>query len=261
MDPINSDLIVLSVTTTYLKEQVDSTCATSSSQASDFRFGVFCAARRKIFTMPKKKKILGKDAVCECYGRFLHPSVHVRTRYPNMNKTKKFIGLVVVRLEQKKIRNADAECVILTSNDFIDNDGGYIEMYCNRRYINIEVEGPSYSYFGTHNNIQPNVNDEEMLEVEPPIGDDIMEFVSRTATINFDDEDVQELQGVVEIDNDNDPAPENIPNNINNECFYKDEWGHSGICNRKIVNGATEHKAFLNFPTSFSPTLVDMSMQ
>ncbi len=208
--------------------------------------------------MPRRKLILGKDAVCSCYGRFLRPSLHVRTRYPNMNKTKRFVGLVAVRLETKKVRNEDAECVILTSHEFVDDDGQFIEMYCNKRYIVVEVEGPSYSYFSS--NIQRNENDEEMSDVEPEVVDDeVFEFISRTATIHADDEDVQQLQGVVEIDNDNDPLPENIPNNNdrnNNDCTFKD-WGHNGICQRK-VNGATEHKATINFPSSFSPTLVDI---
>ena len=207
--------------------------------------------------MPRRKKILGKDAVCACYGRFLRPSLHVRTRYPNMNKTKRFVGLVAVRLETRKIRNVDSECVILTSNEFVDDDGVFIEMYCHKRYIVVEVEGPSYSYFG-HETIN---NDEEMSNDEPiELDEDFYDFINRTTTIQADDEDIQHLQqGEVEVDNDNDPLPENVPGfqpRGNPECSYK-EWGHSGICQRKI-NGAIESKATLNFPSSFSPTLVDI---
>ena len=39
------------------------------------------------------------------------------------------------------------------------------------------------------------------------------------------------LNGVVDIDNDNEPAPENIPGMVNDSTFsLESEWGHSGIC-------------------------------
>ena len=42
---------------------------------------------------------------------------------------------------------------------------------------------------------------------------------------------VAALNGVVDIDDDNDPAPENIPTaGVNTNSVLSSEWGHAGIC-------------------------------
>lgn len=208
--------------------------------------------------MARKRKNLGKDAYCSCLGRFLHPSLHVRDKFPNMNKTKRFTSLRALRLEQRKVRNEDVECVIMTSNEFLDDVGEFIEMYCAKRYVMVNVEGPSLYYFAPNVRINNNItaNDDD---IEVPVDDQIIEFLNRTSTFHADEEDVQQLQGTVEIDDDNLPAPENIPTPLvnDNACIYDTNWGHSGICSRKM-NGATDTKPTLNFPTSYSPTLVDL---
>jgi len=38
-----------------------------------------------------------------------------------------------------------------------------------------------------------------------------------------------DLAGIVNVNDDNLPAPENMPNNQGGDIIYQD-WGHSGIC-------------------------------
>jgi hypothetical protein len=61
----------------------------------------------------------------------------------------------------------------------------------------------------------------------------------------------------VEIDDDNLPAPENIPTAPDNNIVTWGTWTHNNICNRRLA-GASETRPTINFPSSFSPTLVDL---
>ena len=55
------------------------------------------------------------------------------------------------------------------------------------------------------------------------------------------------LRDEVDIDDDNEPALENVPEqNESSDSPLKTEWGHSGYCYRKTMNFGN-HKAKLNF--------------
>ena len=58
---------------------------------------------------------------------------------------------------------------------------------------------------------------------------------------------IKALQGVVDIDNDNEPAPKNVPATADNSNrLLSTEWGHDGFCFRRSQNfGSTWAK--LNF--------------
>ena len=60
-----------------------------------------------------------------------------------------------------------------------------------------------------------------------------------------DEGDIVSLEGQVDIDDDNAPAPENIPtpsNDSGNQIFYS--WGHDGVRQRHQVGGQN-NEAFL----------------
>ena len=44
------------------------------------------------------------------------------------------------------------------------------------------------------------------------------------------------LSGVVDVDDDNQPAPENIPTMTDTPSIISTEWGHEGVCFRKEAN-------------------------
>ena len=63
------------------------------------------------------------------------------------------------------------------------------------------------------------------------------------------DGDVLNLQGQVEIDDDNAPAPENIPSDGSNadadDVFSG--WGHDGVCQRRQSSGLNNEALVFNF--------------
>ena len=67
---------------------------------------------------------------------------------------------------------------------------------------------------------------------------ELFELVERTGTI-YDADDVALAAVFVAIDDDNSPAPENVvhPNELINNLF-EDEWGHSGICYRRLMGAS-----------------------
>ena len=58
---------------------------------------------------------------------------------------------------------------------------------------------------------------------------------------------IETLQDVVEIDDDNEPAPENVPQTSDNNNQVFGEWGHTGLCYRRMQN-IPNNPAKLNFP-------------
>ena len=70
---------------------------------------------------------------------------------------------------------------------------------------------------------------------------------------------LEALRGVVDINDDNDPAPENVPAPTdNNDRVLDTEWKHHGHCIRQSANMAN-HKACLNFHVD--PTRDDYFLQ
>ena len=53
---------------------------------------------------------------------------------------------------------------------------------------------------------------------------------------------IKALQGVVDIDDDNEPAPENVPATADNSNrLLSTKWGHDGFCFRRSQNfGSTQ---------------------
>ena len=63
--------------------------------------------------------------------------------------------------------------------------------------------------------------------------------------------DAELLSIGLNIDNDNDPFPEDRATFPNIECFYED-WGHTGICYRKqIVSTNAKPTLKVRFPESY----------
>ena len=72
-------------------------------------------------------------------------------------------------------------------------------------------------------------------------------------------DEITEAQGIVEIDDDNLPLPENIPtpNATTTTDVFNDEWGEVNICNRK-KEGISDNKASLQFPRDMRPTKLQL---
>jgi Transposase IS4 len=205
--------------------------------------------------MPRTKKKMGRGAVVTILARMLHPRRLIQETFPNMNKNKRLGMLIVLRLEEKKIGKKNFECVVVQSDEVMSGDS-HIELYAATKHYRVILEGPSDAYF--HNEQEATLdNDIVEVQVQEMLPTAVMERVHLT---NFDEEEIAQIRGVVETDNDNDPLPDNIPNpndNNNNECRFAEQWGHSGTCYRKM-EGVLDMNPKLNFSIGTQPSLVDI---
>ena len=74
-----------------------------------------------------------------------------------------------------------------------------------------------------------NANSQEEALIPEAVSEDINGNSHTTETI-------QALCNVVDVDNDNEPAPENMPQSTDpTSSLLNTEWGHSGFCYRKSL--------------------------
>jgi hypothetical protein len=154
-------------------------------------------------------------------------------------------GCIVLRQQVQKVSGKQQLCVmIITHEDFKNEDGSFFELYAVKKHFKVTLEGDPDKFFDLPNEgTGVNVSDEEEGVLAPPEG----------ATH-------EELRGNVEMDDDNEPLPENIPaaNNEEETAVLDAEWGHDGICFRKQMNlGVTKPR--LLFP--YDGTADDVYLQ
>lgn len=205
--------------------------------------------------MPRRQKVIGKGAVVSCLARMLHPSKAIRDRFINMNPKKRLTNLIVIDQKVEKINKKELECIVVQSDEVMEGDV-HVRLYASKKYFKVTIEGNRDDFFITEgdNGYESGIEEAVVEEtVEHP-----QALLERIQQEFFDEDDINALRVLVEVDSDNDPAPENIPTAVvpPNECQYE-EWGHDNICERKKLS-TFDKKARLNFPNSFQPSLVDL---
>jgi hypothetical protein len=168
---------------------------------------------------PAAKKKLGRGAVAKCLVKFMHPAPIVKEAIGNRH------GLKVLRLEVKTVNRKEQLCVVFTCDAVVQ---GTVELHAVRKYVDVLEEGDPDLFF------------EQVAEPTPPVPleEEELPAVVLTALATgqiLDADDIRGLNGAIEIDDDNAPAPENAVRNHGNtpECVYNRQWGHSGICERR----------------------------
>ena len=160
--------------------------------------------------------------------------------------------MTVLQRELKKIRGKEVMAIVVTAPGTVD-DADTTELYALEKHFKIIFEGDSdYFYYGEGDYVpEEAVEDEEMPS-------ELFELVERTGTI-YDADDVALAAGFVAIDDDNSPAPENVvhPNELINNLF-EDEWGHSGICYRRLTGASNCNPRLSSFPTQLKPTVFQL---
>ena len=122
----------------------------------------------------------------------------------------------------KKVNHKDQLCLVIHHDDF-KNDGDFIELHVVVKHWTVEVEGDPRLYFTAR--VNPQVEEEGEPTPLPRVVDELLTNQATT------EETVEALRGVVDINDDNDPAPENIPEpNDNSSSSIFEEWGHEGVC-------------------------------
>ena len=152
--------------------------------------------------------------------------------------------MIALRKETIKVNRRDQECIVFRHEEF---EGLYL--HCVARWAKVVTEGADSFFFdedSAESREEEVVNGGDDLGV--PIPEPILALMGRTTQR----EDIENVRAMgFSVDDDNEPAPENIPQNGNtpersNEGFYNgQEWGWAGFCNRKREGGIRE-KAKLN---------------
>ena len=172
--------------------------------------------------MAPSKKQIGRGAIVSCLARFVHPSEHIREAFPNMDSKQRLHGCLVQRMEVKMVVGKNQLCIVVTHPDFM-KDGSLIELHAVKAHWRVHQEGESDLFFDSVPPVTINEADEQFS-----LPTEITDREATEATI------LEALTDVVEIDDNNQPLPENIPNtNESLPSSLSDQWGHEGICFRK----------------------------
>ena len=157
--------------------------------------------------MPKKKKQNGIGAVCSVITRFLHPRPLVAAKYPNAHHQHRTDGLLVSYRASKKVNRVDKMCIFFRHDDFDDNQ----LLHCVERYAKVLTEGGPADIF----DLDLVVGEEAVsvaVEGGGEVDDDAIVNVVVPKLTDNSNEDIARLRAEgYGVDDDNDPAPENIP--------------------------------------------------
>ena len=149
--------------------------------------------------MPNHRRQLGKGAIVSALLSYLHPSKHIRDKYPNVTKGQRLEDLKVLRKEVKTVRRKEVMCIVMSHKHF---EG--LELYCIERWCKVITERPP-DYFFAAQVVEP--EDPSNSETEEELEHEVQAAVSRPV----DELNLVEIAPLVEVDNDNDPVPENLP--------------------------------------------------
>ena len=162
--------------------------------------------------------------------RFLKPSRIVESVLVNVEKRHRLEGLLCVRQGLQDVNKKEQMCLWFRHEKFSS------EVYCVKRFAKVTKNGPVATRFP---------RDDELVVVGPPADDaaGAVEGEPRVPTIKattrFDKEDIENaIAGGYDVDDDNDPAPENANKEYQNlkREDHGQTWGDVRECNRKKDN-------------------------
>ena len=119
-------------------------------------------------------------------------------------------------------------------------DGTFIELYAVKQYWQVHQSGHLDYFVDRVQNQQENEDETEDTLVPEAVDEHLNGEIHTTQTIMV-------LVNVVDVDDNNEPSPENIPQP--NDAVLsplKGSWGQSGFCYRQAAN-MQNHKAKINF--------------
>jgi Transposase IS4 len=189
---------------------------------------------------------LGVGAVCSVVVQYLHPSKLIKDKYPSRGAKERLENLLAIRRETLKVNKVQRVCVVFRHDDFPNQ-----ELHCCERWARVDQEGPADSFFDI---VPEEVTVEEMEE-----GRELPQEVNTAASIvHLEDALLLRAEGF-DVDDDNDPAPENIP--IPGEVIQDtQEWGWSSICNRKAALMSNSLPKLLNKSDSEVASMTIMTL-
>lgn len=210
---------------------------------------VQCAKRKSQNGTPEKnKKRFGKGAKVTCMLKYLHPSQLISSTLPNTTANFRLEGCTVVGRDNKVVNWKEKPVIIVHHEDFKTTDGEPEDIYALPRWFKIIEEGPSDEFFSDSSsmNVANPVNSGNVEEVEAPT---VVHEINRRGRVI--ESDLANLMGQVQIDDDNSPAPENIPSSEEDErgtnTTFDCGWGHDGVCYHHQAKGHNTDAKLFNF--------------
>ena len=179
----------------------------------------------------------GVGAVVLALIRFIHPSEHIRQKFPNPVAGQRLSDCKSIWQELKKVSQRDQLVTVVHHTDFKMEAGDFIDLYAVKRYWKVQKAGNVDLRFDAVPTNEGGEQGEEMVPLPAAVDDYIN--CDRVNTI-------EALQDVIEVDDDNDLAPENVPQRSDNNATVFGEWGHTGFCHRHMQN-MPNNPAKLNF--------------
>ena len=177
-----------------------------------------------------KKKRHGAGAVCSVLLKYLHPANYIDEKFKNSTKSDRLQNCIAYRQEVKTVKRKNQLVISLRHDDHADQ-----ELYAVKRWVKVETEGAEEHIFVEEDKEEPasvdvNTNGEETEAI-----DDVV-FRARSRA-----EDIAMVRAMgLDVDDDNVPAPENIPENATDRTGEEGNvelgWGWSGIDHRKQLN-------------------------
>mmetsp|Transcript_13949 Transcript_13949/g.33457 ORF Transcript_13949/g.33457 Transcript_13949/m.33457 type:complete len:220 (+) Transcript_13949:4339-4998(+) len=175
---------------------------------------------------------LGVGAICTVKLKYLHPRRVVDSLYTNAPHGTTVRDLLVLSEEKKRVNGKEQVVILLRHESFSPHD-----VYAVKRWCNVTVEGPEEALFTAA---------AEAPVPEPVVGENDNTTTTTTSTSRREDV-VQVLADGFDVDDDDAPAPENLPDPTD-QTQHAQTWGWDGICRRRQAQN-TEHKAKMNGQT------------
>ena len=178
----------------------------------------------------KKQHRIG--ARCTILTKYVHPSHLVRESHVNSDKealSKHRIEVVLVGVEEKLVNRKKQSCFTFRSDSYPNQI-----LHAIKRYVTVMEEGPVECIFDEAPVEQQQQQQEEIGVALPSLSGDLADDMQRMTAL-----------GVV-VDDDNQPAPENIPTGELSNDIYNG-WGYSGFGYRKQHHNR-DHPASLSTP-------------
>jgi hypothetical protein len=146
--------------------------------------------------------------------------------------------------------------VVVFTNEIFKNQAGHLlELYAVPKWVTVTQEGPPELFFNPQSTSTSTI-DQSMI-AEMPDSAVLLSNVNRV----IDDYDLAQLRAdSIMIDDDNEPAPENIPeNNSNNSTagIFTD-WKCPNVCSRKKTSACNYRASLLNVTRGHVPGIVEV---
>jgi hypothetical protein len=161
----------------------------------------------------------GVGATCSVLIRFLHPSRDVRSAILNFTSSQRLEDLLLIKEEEKEINHKKTQCFVFRHDRFPN-----IELYASKRWTKVEKEGSETQLFVINDEVSSNVSDNVNTPIESvneeggddEAIDDEVEITPNVLNARNTNEDIMYVRGLgLAVDDDNEPAPENVPEPTN----------------------------------------------